>query len=253
MRCVELLRSRTGRLASLRRLVVRLVAVRAPVALVGTGLGVEHDDAAVTVTVGNKHLIGLVIHRNSCRPAQVRCVIAIDSHATLPDLQQKLSVFRELEDLTIAVAVTGGPDVVLRINGDAVLATAGTSIAIQAPFGRAGRTLREGRMQSSAIEPFVLAPFRRATPSLEVLTVRAEFDNRRSRQVSIFRGVAFLERVRTVKHPDIAMGICGRATDTTQQHMLRHRGKFWVDLENREDWLGGLRDGGWNRAEKSHQ
>src|SRR5206468_9718903 len=160
VRRVELLRSRTARLASFRGLVVRLVAVRAPVALVGTGLGVEHDDAAVTITVGNKHLVGLVVHRNSCRPAQVRCVIAIDSHAALPDLQQKLSVFGELEDLTIAVAVTGEPDVVLRINGDAVLATAGTSIAIQAPFGRAGRTLREGRMQSSAIKPFVLAPFR---------------------------------------------------------------------------------------------
>src|SRR5262245_16937463 len=108
-------------------------------------------------------------------------------------------------------------------------------------------------MQSSAIEPFVLAPFRRATPSLEVLAARTEFDNGWSRQVSIFRGVAFLERVRTVKDPDIAMGIRRRATDTTQQHMLRHRWKFWVDLENREDWLGGLRHAGWNRAEKSHQ
>src|SRR5207247_558555 len=151
--------------------------------------------------------------RRSSDLAQGRCVIAIDSHGALPDLQQKLSVFRELEDLTIAVAVTGEPDVVLRINGDAVLATAGTSIAIQAPFGRAGRTLREGRMQSSAIKPFVLAPFRGATPSLEILTARAEFDNGWSRQVSIFRGVAFLERVRTVKHPDIAMGIRRRSTD----------------------------------------
>src|SRR5439155_26844621 len=98
-----------------------------------------------------------------------------------------------------------------------------------------------------------LAPFRGATPSLEILTARAEFDNGWSRQVSILRGVAFLERVRTVKHPDIAMGIRRRSTDTTQQHMLRHRGKFWVDLENREDWLGDLWDGRWNPAEKDHQ
>src|SRR5262245_21524686 len=108
-------------------------------------------------------------------------------------------------------------------------------------------------MQSSAIEPFVLAPFRGATPSLEVLAARAEFDNGWSRQVSIFRGVAFLERVRTVKDPDIAMGIRRRATDTTQQHMLRHCGKFGVDLKNGEDRLGGLRDAGWNPGEKDHQ
>src|SRR5439155_6112745 len=123
-----------------------------------------------------------------------------------------------LSAMIISVAVHVAPDNVFLINGYAVLATAGTSIDIQAPFGRAGRTLREGRMQSSAIKPFVLAPFRGATPSLEILTARAEFDNGWSRQVSIFRGVAFLERVRTVKHPDIAMGIRRRSTDTTQQH-----------------------------------
>src|SRR5437899_1394022 len=193
VRRVELLRSRTGHLAGLRSLVVRLVAVGAPVALVGAGVGVEHDDAAVAVAVGNKHLVGLVIHGDAGRPAQVRCVVAVDGHAALADLQQKLSVLAELEDLTVAVAVTGEPDIVPGVNGYAVLAAPGASIPIQAPFGRAGLALRERRMQSSTIEPFVRAPFGRAAPSLDVLAVRAEFDNRRSRFVSILRGVAFLE------------------------------------------------------------
>src|SRR5215831_18188239 len=146
VRRVELLRSRTGRLASLGGLVVRLVTVRAPVTLVGAGGGVEHDDAAVAVTVGNKHLIGLVIHGDAGGPAQVRCVVAVDAHASTADLQQKLSVLAELEDLTVAIAVTGEPDIVLCVNGDAVLATPGTSISIQSPFGRAGLALRERGM-----------------------------------------------------------------------------------------------------------
>src|SRR2546426_8862896 len=253
VRRVELLRSSAGHLARLRGLVLRLVAVGAPVALVGAGVGVEHDDAAVAVAVGNKHLVGLVIHGDACRPAQVRCVVAVDGHATLADLEQKLSVPGELEDLAVAVAVTGEPDIVPGVNGDAVLAAPGTSITIQAPFRRAGLALRERRVQSSSIEPLVLAPFARAAPSLDVPAVRAEFDNGRSRYVSILRGVAFLERVRAVKHPDIAVGIRGCSADTTQQPVVRHGGEFGVYFENRQDRVCALRDGGPKPAEKGHE
>src|SRR5205814_1439951 len=167
--------------------------------LVGAGVGVEHDDAAIAVTIGNKHFVRLVIHGDAGRPAQVRGVVAVDGHAAPADLQQKLSVLAELENLAVAVAVTGEPDVVPGVNGNAVLSAPGTSIAIQATFGCAGLALGERRMQSSTIEPFVRAPFDRAAPSLDVLAVRAELDNGRSRLVSILRGVAFFERVRTMK------------------------------------------------------
>ena len=88
VRGVELLRSRTARLARLRRLVVGLVAVSTPVALVGAGVGVEHDDTAVAVAVGDKHLVGLVIHGDARRPAQVCYVVAVDGNAAFADLDE---------------------------------------------------------------------------------------------------------------------------------------------------------------------
>ncbi len=41
--------------------VVGLVAVGAPIALELAGVGVEYDDAAVAITVGNVQLIGLLV------------------------------------------------------------------------------------------------------------------------------------------------------------------------------------------------
>src|SRR5437660_4894586 len=146
VRRVELLRSRTRCLARLGGLVIRLVAVGTPMALVGTGVAVEYDDAAVAVTIGNKHLVGLIVDGDARRPAQMRCIVAVDAYAASADLQQKLSLLAEFEDLAVAVPIAGEPDIVLRINGDAVLAAARTTIAIQAPLGRARLTLREGRM-----------------------------------------------------------------------------------------------------------
>src|SRR5437660_3563660 len=108
-------------------------------------------------------------------------------------------------------------------------------------------------MQSSTIEPFVLAPFARPAPSLAVLAVRAEFDDGRSRYIFILRGVAFLERVRTMKHPDIAVGISGRSTDATQQLMVRHSGEIGVHYENRQDRLRALRDCRRKPAQNGHK
>src|SRR5262249_19529693 len=177
VRRIELLRSRTSSLTSLGSLVVRLIPVRAPMTLVGAGVGVEHNDAAIPVTVGNKNLVGFVIHGDAGRSAQMRCVVAVDGHAAAADLQQKLSVLGELENLAVTVAVASEPDVVPGVNSDAVLSTAGTAIPIQAPFGCAGLAFRERRLQSSTIEPFVRASFDGPTPSLDVLAARAEFDN----------------------------------------------------------------------------
>src|SRR5256885_5115777 len=76
VRRVELLRSRTRCLARLGGLVIRLVAVGTPMALVGTGVGVEYDDAAVAVTIGNKYLVGPFVYADTRRPAQMRCIVA---------------------------------------------------------------------------------------------------------------------------------------------------------------------------------
>src|SRR5262249_41299597 len=98
VRGVELLWSRTGLLASFGGLVVRLVAVSTPVTLVATGSCIEHDDAPVAITVGNKHFVRLVIHGDAGGPAQMRRVVTIDANTAPADLQQKFSVLGELED-----------------------------------------------------------------------------------------------------------------------------------------------------------
>src|ERR1051326_1910061 len=177
--------------------------------LVGARPGVEHNDAAVAVTVCNKHLVGFVIHGNAGRPAQVRSVVAVDAHVASSDLQQKLSVLGELEDLTVAVAVTGEPDIVFSVNGDTVLPASGTPIPIQAPFVRARLALGECRMQSSTIEPLIPALSRRAAPSLDVLAVGVEFDNRQSRHASILCRASFFEGVGTMKYPDVSVRVRG--------------------------------------------
>src|SRR5262249_8366533 len=44
----------------------------------------------------------------------------------------------------------------------------------------------------------------------------------------------FLERVRAMKHPDIAVRIRGRSPDTAEQHAVRHGWEAGVNLEHRQ-------------------
>ena len=98
--------------------VVRLLAVRAPVALVRAGVGVEHDDAAVAVAVGDVHLVGGEIDFRFGRAIEVRRVGVALALAFATDLQQELSLPRELQHL---VALVGRqPHVVFAVDGDAV-------------------------------------------------------------------------------------------------------------------------------------
>ena len=156
-------------------------------------------------------------------------VVAVGGRAALADLQQELAVLAELQDLPVAVAVASQPDVILVVDGDPMLAAAGTSIAIEAPFGLAGLALHVRGVQPATIEPFVLA-FGGAAPSQDVAASRAELQDGRRRLVAILRRVAFFQRVRAMKHPDIAVGIRGRATDAPQQHMGRAWWGNWSPL-----------------------
>src|SRR6202008_288698 len=90
-----------------------------------------------------------------------------------------------------------------------------------------------GRVEAAAIEPLILAGLRRSAPALEILAFGAEFDNRRRGSPAVLGGVALFQRVRTVEHPDIAVGIRGRATDTAEQHLVRQGGELVVDFEDR--------------------
>lgn len=95
MRRVELLRRSTGDLARLRGIVIRFVAVGAPMALIGASRGVKHDHPPIAVTISNKHFIGLCVHHDGRRPAKMFGVVAVGGDTAFADLQQKLSVFGE--------------------------------------------------------------------------------------------------------------------------------------------------------------
>ena len=177
MRRVELLRQLPAPLFCLRGFVVGPLAVRAPVTLVGAGVGVEHGDVAVAIAVGDKHLVAEYGKRSG--RAQMRRVVAIGLDATLPDLQQEFSVLGEFEDMPIAVTIAGEPDIVIRIDEDAVLAASGTAVAIGAPLFRAGLALDMRRVETAAIEPLIFAGLRWPAPALEVFAVRAELDDGR--------------------------------------------------------------------------
>src|SRR5262249_32878790 len=205
------------------------------VTLVRAAISIEHDHAPIAVSVGNRRVVGFRVPGDARRTAQMRGVATVGLHAALADLQQKLAVLGEFQDLSVAVAVARQPDIILVVDSNAVLAAPGTPVAVAAPLGRAGRALDMRREQSAAIEPVVLAALGRTAPALDVTAGRAELQNGWGRHIAIERGVIFLKRVRAVEHPDIAMGICGRSAHAAQQHPVRHGGKTGIHVENRQD------------------
>src|SRR5204862_1430972 len=104
------------------------------------------------------------------------------------------------------------------VDRDAVLTAAGTPITVGPVFVRARRAFGERRKETAAIEPFVPAVVRRPAPSLEGLARLAEFHDGRTRCVAVLGRVAFLERVRPVEHPDVAVGVGRASTDDADEH-----------------------------------
>ena len=116
----ELLRNR--RLGIVRRLlvVVRRLAIGAPVSLVRAGPGVEHDDAAVAVTVGDIDLVGLLVDGHFGGPPQLRGVVASLARPILPDLHHEFSVEREFHDFAVVGSIACEPDKSSFVDFDAV-------------------------------------------------------------------------------------------------------------------------------------
>src|SRR4051794_15102624 len=96
-------------------------------------------------------------------------VVAVNGDSGFTDLQQKLAVFGELEDLPVAGAVAGQPHVVLGVDRDAVLAASGTSITVGPVLLRARSAFRKGGKETAAIEPLIASVIGRTAPSLDVL------------------------------------------------------------------------------------
>src|SRR5256885_3937823 len=119
-RIAELLGGRRLRIVVTHGSVVRLVAVRAPVALHLAGIGVDHGNAPVAVAVGDVGFVGLGIDPDLGHPPEVLRIVAAAALSVAAQLHQELSFLGELEDLSVALAVATEPHVALVVDVDTV-------------------------------------------------------------------------------------------------------------------------------------
>src|SRR5690606_19421529 len=212
--------------------VVRPLAVRAPVALVRAGGRVEHDHAAIAVTVRDIDLPrgGVDVHVG--RPAEPLDVVAAAGLAWHADRQQALAAARELDHEVIArgaFAVTGDPDVVLRVDEDAVLRARPRLLGLDP---RGGRLIPPG-----------------AAPALHEAAVAIELDHGRcgrtaigGRRVLHRARLVLGQRARTLHDPNVVVAADRNARDLAQDPVLRQRrGPCRIDAIGRH--AVGLRPG----------
>ena len=182
--------------------------------LVRPFIPVEHDHAVIAVAVGHEHFVGRWIDFDIGRAAEVRGVVAALALALVPDLQQKLPVSCELQDLRILCVVATGPDVTSVIDVESVLR--------QRPLVTGARAPEVPQEVARLIE-------------LENLWRRyATFAGWRLRCRAFFGGC---EGRRPVKYPDMVIGIGRQADDRTHNPVIRqwfrpHR----IDLEGAWAW-----------------
>ena len=128
--------------------------------LVRAGVRIEDDDAVVEVAVGDEQLVGLRVHEQAGRPAQVLGVVAALVLSRVADLHEELARARELQDLVVFLRAAAQPHVVLVVHEDAVLG-GGPLVALTG-----------------------------AAPGLQELAVRSEFQNGRRRNAALrLRGI----------------------------------------------------------------
>src|SRR5262249_24166142 len=84
----KLFRRRRIRIVGAEAGVIRLLAVSAPVTFVGSGVGVEDDDAAIDKSVGDIDLIGRRIDSGAGVTVQPCLAVTALNLARAPDLQQ---------------------------------------------------------------------------------------------------------------------------------------------------------------------
>src|SRR5262249_12927388 len=120
-RIAERRRRRCGWVVSreLRGVVVRPLAVGAPVTLVGARLRVEHDDAMIAVAV--RHVDFALVNPHVRLPPALGLIVVALSRASLADLHDEFSFGRELEDHAVLRRIAAEPDEAVRIEPNAVL------------------------------------------------------------------------------------------------------------------------------------
>ena len=120
-RVAELLRERRARVVAAEVRVVRLVAVRAPVALDLAGVHVDDRDAVVAVAVGHVGFVGLLVERDLRDLVERPHVVAAGARVGEAELLDELAVLRELQDVAVVGAVAADEQVALAVGRDAVV------------------------------------------------------------------------------------------------------------------------------------
>ena len=134
--------------------VIRLVAVRAPVALEHTGRHVDYRHAMIAIAVGQIGLVGGGIDPDLGHTGVVGLAAAVDSETGLADLKKEAPVAREFQDVRIAFSVPSDPDVVHVIDRDPVIrrrpGVAGARPSPVADNHAVGIELQDGRRRHAA-------------------------------------------------------------------------------------------------------
>src|SRR3984893_8136512 len=117
----ELLRERGIGLVGRHLLIARFLAIRAPMPLIGARFGVEHNDAAILIAIGDIKFVRLLIERDMGRPAKLVRAVGIAGGIRVANLVEKFPVSGEGKDLMVDIIVAGEPDVALTVDMDAVL------------------------------------------------------------------------------------------------------------------------------------
>ena len=196
--------------------VVRLLAVRAPVTLVCARVGIEHDDAAVAVAVGDVHFVRGEIDFCFSGPIEIRRVGVALALTLATDLQQELSLPRELQHLMPLVG--GEPHVVFAVDGNAVHRRR-PLVAFARPAPRrdeiTGHVEFQNRGRDGAADRrdrALVAGLRRGRSARLLHTVRAGHH------------AGFLRRdVAAVGHPDVIARVDAEADHRSEHPVVRER------------------------------
>src|SRR5260370_1327409 len=102
-------------------LVCRRLARGPPGALERAGVGVEHDDAVIEVTIRHIEFVCRLIDHHVGGPADARLIQTVGLLGRLADRHEEFAVVGELHDHAVVLAVAAEPDIAFVVDKHAVL------------------------------------------------------------------------------------------------------------------------------------
>jgi hypothetical protein len=196
----------------------RLVAEGAPHAFERTAIRIEHDNAVIAVTVGDKQLIRLLAEphiRSTVNILRVRISLAL---VAVPDLHDEFAVLGELQQLIVGnrfearqtirwTIVSADPNEAFGIDMDSML------------------TLRPFKTVS------------RSAPRLHEIAIGVKDHHRWRSHWSLI----WFERARTVQKPNIVLRVDGETGSIAQLPFGWNFRPSFIHFESRQGGLGGNR------------